>query len=493
MVARGYLQDCTDLEGLDARLIAGTGHRLRRLRRHRAVAARRAPAQHHDAALAAEDRPPADHADGRRHHQGRRPVVPLRGAAAADARGDRARTSRPSAGSSASTSTTGPSGALMLDNAEWLDGLNYLDVPARHRPALLGQPDAVVREREVAARPRPVALSFLEFNYMILQAYDFLELYRREGCVLQMGGSDQWGNIVNGIDLTRRVAGAEVFGLTSPLLDHRRRRQDGQDRRRRGLAERRGAGALRLLAVLAQHRRRRRRAVPEALHRAAGRGVRPARRPRRCRRSTRRRSSLANEVTTLCHGAGRGGRGRGDGARGLRARRRRRRPADADAGAGRDPRGRHPGRAAAGARRARRLRQGRAAADRRGRRPARRRGADRRRPAPRRRGARAAAQALGGPQAPRAGAAASRSPPTFPEPMLGAIGAALLAVPDAVGLGIEAMGFSADAFRRVAAGADRDLVLLVVYLAGMSLGDRQRRRAVPQPRAAGCASCSAWR
>jgi tyrosyl-tRNA synthetase len=65
---------------------------------------------------------------------------------------------------------------------------------------------------------RDQSLSFLEFNYMILQAYDFLELYRREGCVLQMGGSDQWGNIVNGIDLTRRVAGGEGFGLTSPLL-----------------------------------------------------------------------------------------------------------------------------------------------------------------------------------------------------------------------------------------------------------------------------------
>jgi tyrosyl-tRNA synthetase len=65
---------------------------------------------------------------------------------------------------------------------------------------------------------RDQSLSFLEFNYMILQAYDFLELYRREGCILQMGGSDQWGNIVNGIDLTRRVAAAEVFGLTAPLI-----------------------------------------------------------------------------------------------------------------------------------------------------------------------------------------------------------------------------------------------------------------------------------
>jgi tyrosyl-tRNA synthetase len=65
---------------------------------------------------------------------------------------------------------------------------------------------------------REQSLSFLEFNYMILQAYDFLELYRRHGCALQMGGSDQWGNIVNGIDLTRRVLDAEVYGLTSPLL-----------------------------------------------------------------------------------------------------------------------------------------------------------------------------------------------------------------------------------------------------------------------------------
>jgi tyrosyl-tRNA synthetase len=65
---------------------------------------------------------------------------------------------------------------------------------------------------------REQSLSFLEFNYMILQAYDFMELHRRHGCLLQMGGSDQWGNIVNGIDLTRRILDAPVFGLTSPLL-----------------------------------------------------------------------------------------------------------------------------------------------------------------------------------------------------------------------------------------------------------------------------------
>jgi tyrosyl-tRNA synthetase len=65
---------------------------------------------------------------------------------------------------------------------------------------------------------REQSLSFLEFNYMILQAYDFLELNRRYGCILQMGGSDQWGNIVNGIDLTRRVLETEIFGLTTPLM-----------------------------------------------------------------------------------------------------------------------------------------------------------------------------------------------------------------------------------------------------------------------------------
>jgi tyrosyl-tRNA synthetase len=65
---------------------------------------------------------------------------------------------------------------------------------------------------------REQSLSFLEFNYMILQAYDFLEIHRRYGCLLQMGGSDQWGNIINGIDLTRRVIDKEIFGLTTPLL-----------------------------------------------------------------------------------------------------------------------------------------------------------------------------------------------------------------------------------------------------------------------------------
>ncbi len=111
----------------------------------------------------------------------------------------------------------GQSGALMLNNAEWLDGLNYLDFLrdiGRHFSV-----NRMLSFESVKSRlDREQSLSFLEFNYMILQAYDFLELYRRHGCLLQMGGSDQWGNIVNGIDLTRRVVDAQIFGLTSPLL-----------------------------------------------------------------------------------------------------------------------------------------------------------------------------------------------------------------------------------------------------------------------------------
>jgi tyrosyl-tRNA synthetase len=75
---------------------------------------------------------------------------------------------------------------------------------------------------------REQSLSFLEFNYMILQAYDFLEIHRRYGCLLQMGGSDQWGNIVNGVDLTRRVIGWRGLRADLAAADHKRRAEDGQ-------------------------------------------------------------------------------------------------------------------------------------------------------------------------------------------------------------------------------------------------------------------------
>ena len=110
-----------------------------------------------------------------------------------------------------------PTDAVMLNNAEWLDGLNYLDFLrdiGRHFSV-----NRMLAFESVKSRlDREQSLSFLEFNYMILQAYDFLELNRRYGCRLQMGGSDQWGNIINGIDLTRRVLDHQIFGLTTPLL-----------------------------------------------------------------------------------------------------------------------------------------------------------------------------------------------------------------------------------------------------------------------------------
>ncbi|MDU8910521.1 tyrosine--tRNA ligase [Aestuariicoccus sp. MJ-SS9] len=117
-----------------------------------------------------------------------------------------------------SSEAVGPqNAALMLNNAEWLDDLNYLDFLrdiGRHFSV-----NRMLSFESVKSRlDREQSLSFLEFNYMILQAYDFLELNRRYGCLLQMGGSDQWGNIVNGIDLTRRVLDHEIYGLTSPLL-----------------------------------------------------------------------------------------------------------------------------------------------------------------------------------------------------------------------------------------------------------------------------------
>ena len=111
----------------------------------------------------------------------------------------------------------GPTDAIMPNNADWLDELNYvafLRDYGRHFTI-----NRMLSFESVKLRlDREQPLTFLEFNYMLLQAYDFLELAKRFGCRLQMGGSDQWGNIVNGIDLTRRIESKEVFGLTTSLL-----------------------------------------------------------------------------------------------------------------------------------------------------------------------------------------------------------------------------------------------------------------------------------
>ncbi|WP_294136438.1 tyrosine--tRNA ligase [Sphingobium sp.] len=111
----------------------------------------------------------------------------------------------------------GPTDAVMVNNADWLDKLEYIpflrDIGQHFSVNRMLSFDSVKMRLE-----REQSLSFLEFNYMILQAYDFLELSRRSACRLQMGGSDQWGNIVNGIELSRRVDGTQVYGLTSPLI-----------------------------------------------------------------------------------------------------------------------------------------------------------------------------------------------------------------------------------------------------------------------------------
>src|SRR5579885_1902244 len=111
----------------------------------------------------------------------------------------------------------GKTDAVMVDNAEWLDRLEYIPFLreyGRHFSVnrMLGMDSVKLRlERE-----QP--LSFLEFNYMVLQAYDFIELARRHDCIMQMGGSDQWGNIVSGVELGRRVDNRTLFGLTTPLI-----------------------------------------------------------------------------------------------------------------------------------------------------------------------------------------------------------------------------------------------------------------------------------
>ncbi|MCB1518155.1 MAG: tyrosine--tRNA ligase [Hyphomicrobiaceae bacterium] len=111
----------------------------------------------------------------------------------------------------------GPTDAIMVNNADWLMELKYVDFlreVGRHFSV-----NRMLSFDSVKLRlDREQSLSFLEFNYMIMQAYDFVELNRRYDCVLQMGGSDQWGNIINGVDLSHRMGGAQLYALTTPLL-----------------------------------------------------------------------------------------------------------------------------------------------------------------------------------------------------------------------------------------------------------------------------------
>jgi tyrosyl-tRNA synthetase len=218
MIARGYMQDCTDLEGLDAALMAGvvpayigfdctapslhvgslvqimmlhwlqqTGHQPIALMGGGTTKVGD-PSGKDEARQLLTDEKIGENMDGIRHVFSR--FVDFE--------------------------ETGGN-AIMPNNAEWLDHLEY--IPFLRDYGRHFSINRMLSFDSVKLRlDREQPLSFLEFNYMLLQAYDFLELYRRNGCLLQMGGSDQWGNIVNGIDLTRRVARAEVYGLTSPLI-----------------------------------------------------------------------------------------------------------------------------------------------------------------------------------------------------------------------------------------------------------------------------------
>jgi tyrosyl-tRNA synthetase len=112
---------------------------------------------------------------------------------------------------------TGPQDAVLVNNAQWLDGLAY--IPFLREIGRHFSVNRMLSMDSVRLRlEREQNLSFLEFNYMILQGYDFLELHRRYGCSLQFGGSDQWGNIVQGVELGRRIDGVDLYGLTTPLI-----------------------------------------------------------------------------------------------------------------------------------------------------------------------------------------------------------------------------------------------------------------------------------
>lgn len=111
----------------------------------------------------------------------------------------------------------GPNAAIMVDNADWLDKLGYIEfLRDIGKHFTINKMIALESVKRRLDNEQP--MTFLEFNYTLLQSYDYLELYRRHGCRLQLGGSDQWGNILGGADLTRRIEGAEVYGFTTPLI-----------------------------------------------------------------------------------------------------------------------------------------------------------------------------------------------------------------------------------------------------------------------------------
>ncbi len=190
----------------------------------------------------------------------------------------------------------------MPDNAEWLTKLNWIemlrDIGRHFSVNRMLAMDSVKLRLE-----RDQEMSFIEFNYMILQAYDYVVLNQRYDCRLQMGGSDQWGNIVNGIDLGRRMGTPQLHALTTPLITTSSGEKMGKTASRRGLAERRHEEPLRILAVLAQHRRCRRGAFPETVHDAAASTKSSGLAGLRGAEINEAKKALANSATTLLHGA----------------------------------------------------------------------------------------------------------------------------------------------------------------------------------------------
>ena len=176
----------------------------------------------------------------------------------------------------------GPTDAIMVNNADWLDTLEYIpflrDV-GRHFTINRMLTFDSVRLRLDREQP----LTFLEFNYMILQAYDFLELSRRVGCRAQFGGSDQWGNIVNGIELARRIDGTELFGVTTPLITTADGAKMGKTAQGAVWLDENLLSPYDYWQFWRNTQDARRRQVPAAVHRPAAGGHRAAGEPRRRR------------------------------------------------------------------------------------------------------------------------------------------------------------------------------------------------------------------
>ena len=226
------------------------------------------------------------------------------GAAAADARtgrGERRRHPRRSwRGFSISRAPTNP--ARLVNNADWLTKLGAIefmrDVGKHFTVNAMLAKESVKRRIESED-----GISYTEFSYSLLQAYDFLELYDRFGCTLQMGGSDQWGNITAGMDLIRRVRGGKAHGLVMPLITTAAGTKFGKTEAGTIWLDPAADAAVRVLSVLAEHRRPRRGHVSEVLHlprRDADRGARG--RDARVSPGASRAACAGAEVTRMVHG-----------------------------------------------------------------------------------------------------------------------------------------------------------------------------------------------